>query len=284
VSGVKTKNGIGLVRIIIRVVLLIWCAMVVLPVIWTIYSSLKTNAEFYSSPWALPRKMAFVNYYNAWVSSHISVYFLNSIFVVTGTLILHLIFSTTTAYALAKYNFTILKYIKKIYIAAMMVPGILILVPLYFQCLKLGMLNSLSAITLLYAIGGVPFSVFLLEGFFRGVHNSFIEAAIIDGCSEFKLFFKIMIPMIKPGVFIVALLNIMGTWNEYPMAITFLTKEMKLTVPVGIQFLVGSMQYRTDFGALFAGLILSMIPIVIVYAIFQKPMQEGMAMGSGIKG
>jgi N-acetylglucosamine transport system permease protein len=280
----KIKKEIRAVRVFSRLVLLLWSAVVILPVIWIIYSSLKTNAEFYANPWALPKELMFINYYNAWVASHISTYFLNSAIVVAGTLILHLTLSSTTAYALSKYNLRFLKYIEKIYIAAMMIPTALILVPLYFQSLKLGMLNNIPAIILLYVVGGVPFSAFLLGGFFKGVHNSLSEAAVMDGYSEFGVFFKIMLPMVKPGIFIVALLNVMSTWNEYPMAITFLTEESKLTVPVGIQYLVGAMQYRTDFGALFAGLNIAMIPIIIVYAFFQKPLQEGIAMNSGIKG
>lgn len=267
----------------IRIILFVWSILVVYPVVWVMYSSFKSNRDFYESPWALPTILHFENYYNAWITSNFAAYMLNSLIVVLASLILSLLMSSTTSYILAKYKFRGLKIIENTYIGSMMIPSVLLLIPLFFQVKALHMTDKLSTLILLYAVSFVPFSVFMLMGFMKGIHDSYIEAAVMDGCSEFRVFFKVIAPMSKPGLFIIALLNIMGSWNEYVMALTFLSSENKFTVPIGLSYLSSTMKFRTDFGALFAGLVIAMVPILIIYGIFQRQLQEGMAAG-GVKG
>jgi N-acetylglucosamine transport system permease protein len=165
-----------------------------------------------------------------------------------------------------------------------MVPSIVSLVPLYFFASTLHLTEKLFGLVLIYAFTSIPFTVFLLIGFMKKIPDALSEAATIDGCSYYKIFFKIIMPLSKPGLVIAGILNVLNFWNEYIMAVTFVTNPKKYTVPVGISMLAGSMQYRTDYGALFAGLVIGMLPMIVVYSIFQKQLQEGMAAGSGIKG
>ena len=267
-----------------RLFMLIWSVMVIFPLLWGVYSSFKNNREFYANPWALPSKLHFENYYNAWVVSHMANYFLNSLIMVVFPLLLSLFMASTTAYIIAKYNFWGRQALEYIYISSMMIPVILTLIPLFFLAQALHMANSIIGLIVIYAVTVVPFSVCLLIGFFKTIPDSLAEAATMDGCSDYSIFFRIILPLSKNGLITVGIINAMSFWNEYIIALTFLTDEKKYTVPIGISFLSASMEYRTDFGALFAGLVIAMIPIVSLYVIFQRQLQEGMSAGTSIKG
>lgn len=268
----------------IRLLLLAWTATVVYPVIWVLMSSLKNNQEFYRSPWALPQALRLENYYTAWVTTKFAQYFTNSLGVVVFSVALTVLMASTTAYVLAKYKMRGIRLFENVYIVLMMVPQVLVLIPLFFQLNALKMVDSLPVLVLIYAVQSVPFAIFMLTGFMRGIHDSFLEAAAMDGCSEFRLFFKIVLPMVLPGVFIVAIVTFMSVWNEYVMAINFIKSEALFTVPVGIRNLAANMQYRVNFGALFAGLTIAMAPIIVIYAVFQRQLQEGLSSSSGVKG
>lgn len=280
----KVKGSWSLRNILTRIFLLLWSFAVIFPLIWAFYSSFKTNQEFYANPWALPGSLNFEGYYTAWVTTKFSAYFLNSLYVVGGSVILSTLLITTSAYAIAKYQFKFVKWMRNYYMAAMMIPSVLILIPMFFLCVRLGLTNSLTGLILIYSLSAIPFSTYILVGFIKNIDNAFIEAAVIDGCNEFMIFGKIILPMAKSGILIVMMLNLLNFWNEYVTALTFITDDEKLTVPVGISFMSSAMQYRTDFGALFAGLIIGMVPMIIVYAFFQRQLQEGMALNSGLKG
>ena len=282
----KQKDTVGSVvgRWIIRVFLALWSVTIIFPIIWVFYTSFKSNAEFYANVWALPSVLRFENYEFAWNTAKFSEYFANSLFTVLLTLVLTLTMTTTTAYILAKYRFRWLKIVDRFYIIVMAIPGVLVLVPQYFMFLNMGLTNNLWALSLLYAVRSVPFSVFLMMGFMRSVNNSLLEAAEIDGASEFKKFFSIVIPCVKPALFVTVLNNVLGTWNEYILALTFLSDEGKYTVPIGLSQLQNASTYRVEYGGLFAGLIIAMIPILIVYACFQKQLQEGVKSQGGVKG
>ena len=277
------KMQSGSLRTIVRLALIVWGVIVTFPVVWVLYSSLKDNRAFYQEPWALPDVLHFENYYNAWVTSEFGSYFLNSALVVAAAVLLSLLMAATTAYVFAKYKMRGLRTVENIYVTLMMIPQVLILIPLFFRLNAVHLIDRLWVLILLYAVQAIPFAVFLLVGFIRRIHGSFLEAAAIDGCSEFQVFFKIVLPMIKPGLFIAAIVNFMSIWNEYILAITLIKSESKFTIPVGLRNLTVSMQYGVDFGALFAGLVIAMVPVLILYGICQKQLQEGMASSSGVK-
>lgn len=269
---------------IFRILLLCWTVTVVFPLIWTIYSSLKDNKAFYANPLGLPNVLHFENYVNAWVTANFGKYFLNSLYVVIGSLFLSLLVSSMAAYVLSKYRFFGSRLLLLFFLSGTMVPAIVSFVPLYFFSQSLHLTEKLNGLIIIYAFTSIPFAVFLIYGFMKKIPAAFSEAATIDGCSYYSIYFKIILPLAKPGLIIAGIINMMNFWNEYILALTFITNPQKYTVPVGISNLSGTMQYRTDFGALFAGLVIGMVPMIIVYTIFQKQLQEGMATGSGIKG
>ena len=282
---------------ILRCFLLIWSFIIVFPLFWMIYTSVKQREEFIADRFALPKDIWLPNYQTAWTNSSADSsllhYFGNTFIIVLISTILLLIMVAGTSYVLAKYSFKGRKIFENFYFVAMMIPSVLVLVPLWFQLRNLGntVLGSNSAISdniftvsIIYAVQSVPVYVFLLVGFIRKIDDGFLEAAVIDGAGEWTIFFKVIVPFIRPTLMFIALGNIMNVWNEYTLARTFLESEKNYTISVGIQSIQNAFTYSFNYGALFATLVLSMIPILILYIIFQKQIQSGTDMGEGIKG
>ncbi|MBQ3133386.1 MAG: carbohydrate ABC transporter permease [Clostridia bacterium] len=293
----------GSLRWLLRILLYAWGVTIVFPLFWTLATSLKSSKQFMLGDiWSWPRVMYLSNYYKAWTEADMGTYMFNTIFVVVLTVVLFTIMCTTTSYILGKYEFKFIKFFENYYFLAMMIPGMLLLVPLYFQLDGVGnwlqtlvqtvlqnqdiqfkITDSLVVLSIIYAVQALPTPIFLLTGFIKGVDKSFLEAARIDGAGEFYVFFRIVIPFVKPIVLFEALTRFMGTWNEYMTALTFLETESHYTLSVGIQRLIAKFSYQSDYGAVFAGLIISLLPIMILYILFQKTIQNGTDMSEGLK-
>lgn len=282
--GARESSGSFWGRQVIRLILILWSLIVLFPMIWVFYTSFKSNQEFFADPWALPQEWKFDNYIYAWTESNFSSYFLNSLLVTVLAAVLTVLMSTALGYILAKYRFKGVRMLEKSWMVLMMVPQVLLLIPLFFQCMSWNMTDNLYTLALLYALREVPFSVFIVTGFIRGIHNSLLEAAVMDGANEFHIFFKLIMPLSKSSILIMVLLSVMGSWNEYVMALTFLSSPEKYTVPIGIEYLVSGSTYNVNYGGMFAGLVLAMAPILVIYAIFQKQFAQGLSVDAGIKG
>lgn len=283
-KNIKKPIGAIVSRWLVRLVLVIWSVMIVFPIIWVLYTSLKTNQEFFASPWSLPEVPQWKNFVDAWQMAKFGSFFANSLVTVAITLAITLVVVSANAYVVAKYFNKFTRGLEKFYMIAMMVPSILMLVPLYYLADSMNMTDSLVWLSVIYAIQGMPFSIIMMATFVRGIHNAILEAATIDGASQFTIFFRIILPLSKPSLFMVALLNVMGTWNEYITALTFLRDPSKYTIAIGLSYLTNSGVYDVNYGRTFAGLVIALLPILIIYAIFQKQLQQGMSSGEGVKG
>lgn len=281
---IKETPGVIAGRWIIRVFLLIWTVTIVYPLAWVVYTSFKNNKEFYANVWALPEIWRTENYDFAWNAANFSNYFLNSLLVVVVSLVITLIFTSTTAYILAKFQYRWLRGVKRFFLIVQTIPGVLILVPQYFMFLNANLTDNLLVLALLYSISSAPISIMMQLGFMQSIDNALLEAADIDGASEFSKYWNIIIPCAKSALFLTALNSIMGSWNEFIKALTFIRDETKYTVAIGLSYLQSSSTYSVEYGGLFAGLVIAMIPIIIVYTIFQKPLQEGIKIDGGVKG
>lgn len=283
-SSLRMPLSARIGRGVIRVFLILWGLTVAFPLIWVLYTSLKSNQEFFASPWALPAHPRWQNFVEAWHEANFAAYFGNSLLTVAVTLAVTLLIVGANAYVIAKYRNRAVRALEKFYMVAMMVPSVLMLVPLYYMADRLAMTDSLLWLSVIYAVTGMPFSVFMMAGFVRGIHDALLEAATIDGASQFTIFFRIIVPLSKSSLFVVALLNVMGTWNEYITALTFIHDPAKYTIAIGLSYLTNSGTYDVNYGRTFAGLAIALVPILIVYAIFQKQLQNGMSSGDGVKG
>ena len=279
------EKSLTITRNVVRIFLIIWSILIIFPILWAVLSSLKTNIEFGTNAWKLPEKLQWVNYKNAWEGANFSKYFLNSLILSVGTVALSIIMTTTSAYVIGKFVHPVVKSIEIFYSIFMMVPQMLLLIPLLQMCKKLNMTKSnvvLFTLMITNALQGVPFYVFLLTPFMRSINNSILEAAEIDGANQFQAFAKLILPMVVPAIFMVGLLSFVGIWNEYIMSITFIKDPTKYTLSAGINELMNDA--TTGETLKFAALIIAMLPILIVYAIFQKPLQNGLSSSDGVKG
>lgn len=279
------EKSLTITRNVVRIFLIIWSILIIFPILWAVASSLKTNLEFGTNAWKLPEKLQWVNYKEAWEGANFSKYFLNSLILSVGTVALSIIMTTTSAYVIGKFVHPVVKSIEVFYSIFMMVPQMLLLIPLLQMCKKMNMTKSnvvLFTLMITNALQGVPFYIFLLTPFMRGINNSILEAAEIDGANQFQSFITLVLPMIVPAIFMVGLLSFVGIWNEYIMSITFIKDSTKYTLSAGINELMNDAKAGQTLK--FAALIIAMLPILIIYAIFQKPLQNGLSSSDGVKG
>ena len=279
------EKSLTITRNVVRIFLIIWSILIVFPILWAVLSSLKTNLEFGTNAWKLPEKLQWVNYKEAWEGANFSKYFLNSLILSGGTVALSIIMTATSAYVVGKFVHPVVKSIEVFYSIFMMVPQMLLLIPLLQMCKKLNMTKSnvvLFTLMITNALQGVPFYIFLLTPFMRSINNAILEAAEIDGANQFQSFITLVLPMIVPAIFMVGLLSFVGIWNEYIMSITFIKDPTKYTLSAGINELMNDAKAGQTLK--FAALIIAMLPILIIYAIFQKPLQNGLSSSDGVKG
>lgn len=280
--------GTGALNLLNGGFLLFWGLLTVLPLLWAIVSSFKTNSEFLSDPWGLPAVARFENFGRAWTVANIGQYFVNSVIVVVISVPLTMLFGAMAAYVLSRYTFPGNRAIYFLFVGGMIFPVFLALVPLFFVVRNLGTipvvggflgLNSLLSLALVYIAFSMPFTVFFLTAFFRTQPTSIAEAAIVDGCSHFGLFFRVMLPMAKPGLISIGLFNVLGHWNQYVLPVVLMNEPDKKVLAQGLASLAISQGYRGDWTALFAGLVIALLPVLIVYVLFQKQVQAGLTAG-----
>ena len=218
------------------------------------------------------------NYRNLWKTVPYSRYFVNSVFIATASTLLTLFFCSLGGYAFAKYQFRGQKILFGILLASMMVPFQVLLVPLFGLMYDIGWLNSYKAIIIPFSVGA--FGVFLMRQFIVTIPSELLDAARIDGCSEFGIYYRVVLPIIKPALGALTIYSFLGSWNGYLWPLIILRDEVKYTLPIGLANLVGI--YRQDYGMLMAGTLLSLMPIVILFLAMQREFVQGITLG-GVK-
>jgi N-acetylglucosamine transport system permease protein len=266
----------------LRAILWVLVAVCLYPVFWNLISSFKTSAEYLSNPYALPSALRFDNYAAALEKANMSAYFGNSIFVVALSTVLLLLFAVPCAYALARWRFPASRAVLVVYMACIFLQPTYIMIPLFLELQWLGSLNSLPMISLVYAVMQFPFAIFTLHGFLSALPSEFEEAARIDGASNPYILTRVVVPLAKPGIVTITMLAAMGFWNEYPLALVLLTDENVRTLPIGLANLYEVQRFATNWGALFAGLTMVLVPTVVLYLVGQRYLLQGIAAG-GIK-
>jgi N-acetylglucosamine transport system permease protein len=264
-----------------QVILAAWALISVLPLVWAVLTSLKPNSEVFASPWRLPSRWSFDNFARAWGAASIGQFFVNTVIVVSGALVLTMLLSTMVAYVLARFSFPGNRFIYYLFAGGLMFPVFLALVPLFFVVRNLGLLHSHLGLILVYAAYAMPFSVFFLTAFFRTLPDAVAEAALIDGCSHPGVFFRVMLPMARPGIISVALFNVLGLWNQYLLPLVLNQGDKSTAVLTeGLANLVAQQGYASDWSALFAGMVIAMLPVLIVYLAFQRRVRAGFVAGA----
>ena len=260
--------------------LTIWSLIVVLPLLWTVMSSFKTSSEIFSSPFSLPSKWNFDNYVGAWTTAGIGSFLLNSIIVVFGALAVTMLFGAMCAYVLARFQFPGNRAIYYLMLAGLTFPIFLAIVPLFFVLRSIGLLNTLPGLILTYAAFALPFTVFFLFSFFKALPLSIAEAAALDGAGEWRTFFQVMLPMSRPGLATVAILNFVGLWNQFLLPVALNTDPKNYVLTQGMASFASQAGYSVNFGQLFAGAVMTIVPVFIVYLVFQRQLQGSVSQGT----
>lgn len=272
-------------RPLLVVALAAYALWVVFPMIWVAYSSLKADDTIFRDTFALPPAgdLRWDNYARAWGEARFGDYFLNSVVVTAVSVTLIVYLGALAAYALSRFRVRGGPVVFWLFLAGLMIPAQLAMVPLFFELRALGLLNSRGGLILVYTANGLPFAIFILAGFFRSLPRTLYEAAIIDGCGEFDAFRRVMLPLARPGLVTVAIFQFIGVWKEYFFAFMLIGGDIDgaaRTLPLGLANLAITAQYRSDYGMLFAGLVLVTLPILLVYVFLQKHLIKGVTAGA----
>jgi N-acetylglucosamine transport system permease protein len=261
--------------------LLTWGVLVTLPLLWSVVQAFRTDAEIISDPWGLPTSLRWENFGRAWNASNIGDYFLSTVIVVAGGVFLTMLLGSMAAYVLARYEFPGNRVIYYGFVAGLTVPIFLALIPLFFVVRNYQMLNTYHGLILVYVAFSLPFTVFFLHSFFRTLPKSIAEQAEVDGAGHVRTFFQVMLPMAKPGLLSVGIFNVLGQWNQFLLPQTLMQQQTSFdpdrsVLAQGLVALAIQQGYRNDVSALFAGMTIAMLPILVVYVAFQRQVQAGL--------
>lgn len=268
-------------NILVNVPIMLLSITCIFPVVWLLYSSVKTDQEFALSPSALPKRIHLENYVTAFTKAHFGTFTINSAFNSLVSLLLVLIVSFLLGYLLSRYRFPGRNLIYGLLMASMMIPVYALIVPVFIQEKQLGILNTRASLIPVYVVLELPMSVFLIDGYLKGISTDMEDAASIDGASLPRTMFSIMFPLCRPILSTVVILTFMHVWNEFAFAQVLLTREELKTIPIGLTYFTS--QYMTSYTLLLAALAMATLPVLILYLIFYNKIMEGMMAGA-IKG
>ncbi|MEV6007213.1 carbohydrate ABC transporter permease [Streptomyces sp. NPDC051976] len=282
----KSYNGDGgrVLNVFSHGFLIVWAIMIIFPLAWIILSAFKNNSEIGASAWSWPSHWSFGAFGRAW-DKGIGDFFLNTVIVMIFSVPLTMLLGSMVAYVLARYDFPGNRFIYFLFVGGAMFPYFLALVPLFFMVKNLGMLNTYQGLILVYVAYSLPFTTFFMHSFFKTLPTAVHEAAVLDGASHSRTFFQIMVPMAKPGLLSVGIFNVLGQWNQYILPVTLMqqqssTDKDRSMLAQGLVNLALQQGYSGDYPALFAGMVVAMLPVLVVYLSFQRQVQAGLTAGT----
>ncbi|MFD1541812.1 carbohydrate ABC transporter permease [Nonomuraea guangzhouensis] len=266
---------------------------IAVPVGWVLLASLKGKSEFYGSPWTLPEGLHLRNYVDAFVTARMGQYFFTSVFVTLLGLVFVVAVSVPAAYVIARYDFRGRGLVEVALLGGLFVNVNYIVVPIFLMLVGWDralvdvlpggfFIDNPAVLSLVYAATSIPFTIYLLTAYFRSIPADFEEAAALDGASRFQVMVRVMLPMARPALTTVVLFNFLAYWNDFIIALTLLPGEGK-TLQVGLLNLMTAQKAAADYGRLYAGMVIVIVPVLILYAFIQRRLIEGMASG-GVKG
>jgi raffinose/stachyose/melibiose transport system permease protein len=266
-----------------HIILLAYLIAILYPFLFVLFSSLKSdNQEIASNPFGLPSTLHFENYVEAWVNAKISVYFFNSLYIATLCSITTILISSMAAFAITRMRYSKMsKGMFQFILIGMLIPGNALLLPIYILLKDVSILGTHLALIIPYTANAIPFTVIILSAFMRSIPSELEEASVMDGLSAKGVFAKIILPISVPAIVTVFIVNFIGNWNEFLLANYFISTDELRTLPVGM---VGFRDtYNTNYAQMSAGIVYSIVPVMVIYAVLQKQIIEGLTAGS-VKG
>ena len=262
----------------IQALLIVNAIVMLYPLIVMVLSAFKTSADIFTSPFSLPPGLDLINAARVWHETDFPLYLANSAIVTSGSVTLILVFATMAAYAIARYAFRGNSLIFLFFLAGLMVPLKLAVIPLFIQLGALGLIDTRLGLVMVYVAMGLPSAVFIMTGFLRTLPGELEQSARIDGASEARIMLSIMLPLTRPAMVIAGIQNAVPIWNDFFFPLVFITSEPRKTLPQGLTVFMG--EYNTDWGVLFAGLTLAALPITFAYIALSRQFIAGMTQGA----
>ncbi len=291
---VGEKSGVA-GRVVTYIMLILLAILIIVPVAWVFMASIKQNSEFYGNPFALPQGVYLQNFADAWTKANMGNYFLTSVTVTAVALLILLVVALPAAYVLSRYKFRGSKLLNTCFMAGLFINVSYIVVPIFLmfvsgdKMLK-GLfghgffLNNPFVVSLVLASTTLPFTIYLLSSYLATLPKDYEEAAYVDGASYFTTMVRIILPMAKPSIITVILFEFLAYWNEYIISMTMLTDPNGArTLPVGLLNLMKAQNAKAEYGQMYAGMVMVMVPTLILYMCVQKQLTQGMTLG-GLKG
>lgn len=273
---------VKLSKSILYMILIVWAVIQLFPLYYLFTFSLKTNAEILGENIiGLPRSWEWHNYIEVIQSSNILRYFSNSVLITLATIVFTIVTALMASYALYRMKWKLRGFFVIIFMLGLTIPLHSSILPVFLILKELHLLNSYQALILPYVAFGLSMAIMMFSGFLAGIPREMEEAACIDGCNVYKIFIRIITPLMKPAFATVAIFTYLSSWNELMFATIFVNDEGLKTLPVGIQAL--SMSLITDWGVLGAALVISLVPTILIYIFMSNKVQESMVMGA-VKG
>jgi N-acetylglucosamine transport system permease protein len=259
--------------------LIAWSVIVCAPLLWVLMSSFKTTSQIFQSPFSLPSGLNFDNYVSAWTTASIGSYFFNTVIVVASALVIVMVLGAMCAYVLARFEFKGSNLIYYAMLAGLAFPIFLAVVPLFLVLKNFGLLNTLPGLITTYVAFALPFTVFFLHAFFKSLPQEVADAAAIDGAGPWRTFFQIMLPMARPGMASVAIFNFLGLWNQFLLPVALNTRPTNYVLSQGMASFASQAGYSVNFGALFAAVVITVLPVLATYIVFQRQLQGSVSPG-----
>lgn len=256
--------------VIIQILCLSYSLFVLVPVLWSSISSFRSSIEFFTNPFGLPSAWKYQNFVYAWNQGNVGIYFRNSVFITTVCVTIIILVSAMASFALSRLKFRGRITVLFLFISGLFVPAALLLLPLFLMLQDLHILGSYVGLIPVYVAYSFPFTVFVLVPFFNVIPQDLEEAAFLDGASYYQVFWKVMIPLAKPGLIVATIFNIFGIWNEFVLGYVLISKKSLKTLPLGLTDILMKQHYTADYGKLFAAIFIALAPVAIFYVIFQR--------------
>lgn len=278
-SVLSSKYKDSLIGFSKYVVAIFFAVLALFPFLWITMNSFKNNKEIYGSPFKLPATFKFSNYVDAWSTAKIAIYFVNSIIISFSAVIIIVLIASMASYYISRLKPS--KGIYSFFTLGIMIPIHAMLIPTFIMLRNANLLNTRLGLAIVYCAVNLSLSIFILVGFMKGIPKDLEEAAMIDGASVYRIFFSIIIPIAKPGIATIATLSFLNAWNDFLYAQVLISNPAIKTITQGIYNLRG--QYTTDYGLMSAGLVITIIPVTLIYILFQEQVVKGMTAGA-VKG
>jgi raffinose/stachyose/melibiose transport system permease protein len=268
-------------RVVIYLILGTMAAVFLYPVALMILTAFKSTPEIFRNPFGLPASWSLATFGDVWRRASFGLYLRNSLLITGASALLLLATAAPAAYALARYSFRLRPVLFLFFLAGIMIPIRLGILPLYLLMRDLNLLDTPFSLILTYTASGMPMSVFLLSVFFRNLPRELEDAARIDGCSEGQTFWRIMLPLVRPGLATVVIVNVVPWWNDFFFPLLFIQTDTWKTIPLGMQIFFG--QHLIDWSLVFSGMVLASLPLLLIYLVMSRQFIAGLTAGA-VKG